>query len=182
MFWRDGYEATGVAALREAMGQMPSASFYALFGSKEKLFNDAVAHYLSTYGSVLDPLGDGALSPRQAIEKTLRGSIRMQTDPSHPLGCMMVLSAASMSPEDRVFQIVSRRRAATRERVRTRVCEAIEQGQLPAGTDVEGIVGLVYGFLMGISTLARDGVSAEALNRSVDALLAPWVPGATVAP
>src|SRR5699024_3736552 len=105
------------------MGAMPSASFYALFDSKAALFEDAVAHYRTTYGRVLDPLGDEALGPRDAIEETLRGSIRMQTDPEHPLGCMMVLAAATTDPDDRVFQAVSERRAATRGRVRARVEE-----------------------------------------------------------
>lgn len=178
VFWRYGYEATGVAALREAMGNMPSASFYSLFESKEKLFEEAVAHYRSTYGRVLDPLADASLRPRAAIEETLRGSIRMQTDPEHPLGCMMVLSAASMDPSDPVFQIVSQRRSRTRTRLRERVQEAIAADELPAETQSDAMVGLIYGFLMGISTLARDGMTPHQLQHSVDALLAPWVPAA----
>lgn len=176
LFWQHGYEATGVAAVRQAMGGMPSASFYALFGSKAELFEEAVSHYRSTYGRVLDPLSDEQVPPRESIEQILRASIRMQTDPAHPLGCMMVLAAASNDPHDKVFEVVSRRRASTRASIRERVEEAVRLGHAPSEIDTEATVGLIHGFLMGISTLARDGVPAEALQRSVDALLSDWAP------
>lgn len=174
VFWQFGYEATGVAALREAMGGMPSASFYALFESKAHLFTEAVTRYRATYGRVLDPLADESLRPRDAIEQTLRGSITMQTDPTHPLGCMMVLSTATVDPADPVYQVVSERRRTTRATLKARVAEAVALGDLSPATDTEAIEGLVYGFLMGISTLARDGVSAQVLQRSVDVLMAQW--------
>lgn len=174
VFWQHGYEATGVAALREAMGGMPSASFYALFGSKADLFVEAMSRYRATHGRVLDPLTDEGLGPRGAVERTLRDSIRMQTDPGHPLGCMMVLAAATTDPGDRVYQVVSERRASTRRAIGSRVEEAVAEGSLPEGTDVAATVGLVYGFLLGISTQARDGVPADALQASVDALLSGW--------
>ncbi|WP_236795496.1 TetR/AcrR family transcriptional regulator [Amycolatopsis sp. GM8] len=174
VFWQRGYEATGVAELRAAMGAMPSASFYQLFGSKAELFAEAIAHYRATYGRVLDPLTDASLDPREAVRQTLSRSIAMQTDKEHPLGCMMVLAAPTSETDDPVYQMVAERRNVTRSRVLERVRQAIAEGVLPPGTDAEAIAGLIYGYLMGISTQARDGVSAEKMQRSADALLAPW--------
>ncbi|MCM3300835.1 TetR/AcrR family transcriptional regulator [Streptomyces pseudogriseolus] len=174
VFWQRGYEATGVAELREAMGGMPSASFYQLFGSKAELFAEAIAHYRATYGRALDPLTDGTLDPKEAVRQTLSRSIAMQTDKEHPLGCMMVLAAPISDSDDPVYRMVAERRDITRSRVLDRVRQAIAEGVLPPGTDAEAMAGLVYGFLMGISTQARDGVPAETMQRSADALLALW--------
>ncbi|WP_063746946.1 TetR/AcrR family transcriptional regulator [Streptomyces canus] len=174
LFWQRGYEATGVAELREAMGGMPSASFYQLFGSKAELFAESIAHYRATYGRALDPLTDASLDPKEAIRQTLSRSIAMQTDKEHPLGCMMVLAAPISETDDPVYEMVAERRHITRSRVLDRVRQAIAEGALPPGTDAEAMAGLIYGFLMGISTQARDGVSAETMQRSADALLALW--------
>ncbi|MDH6522765.1 AcrR family transcriptional regulator [Streptomyces sp. SAI-135] len=174
VFWQQGYEATGVAELREAMGGMPSASFYQLFGSKAELFTESIAHYRATYGRVLDPLTDASLDPKEAIRQTLSRSIAMQTDKEHPLGCMMVLAAPISDTDDPVYAMVAERRHITRSRVLDRVRQAIAEGALPPGTDAEAMAGLIYGFLMGISTQARDGVPAETMQRSADALLALW--------
>lgn len=174
VFWQRGYEATGVAELREAMGGMPSASFYQLFGSKAELFAESIAHYRATYGRALDPLTDASLDPKEAIRQTLSRSIAMQTDKEHPLGCMMVLAAPVSETDDPVYEMVAERRHITRSRVLDRVRQAIAEGALPPGTDAEAMAGLIYGFLMGISTQARDGVSADTMQRSADALLALW--------
>lgn len=41
-FWRDGYEATTIATLTEAMG-INAPSLYAAFGDKDRLFAQAAA-------------------------------------------------------------------------------------------------------------------------------------------
>lgn len=64
--------------------------------------------------------------------------------------------------------------AATRAQVRERVGEAVRKGALSGDTDIEATVCLIYGFLNGISTLARDGVSAEMTLRSAERFFACW--------
>ena len=71
---------------RAAMGGLSSASFYAAFKSKEALFRGAVRRYLDPHGQVVASLYDPKAAPRDAVERALRGSARMQTDPSHPAG------------------------------------------------------------------------------------------------
>ncbi|WP_225891405.1 hypothetical protein [Streptomyces dioscori] len=62
----------------------------------------------------------------------------------------------------------------THSRVLDRVQEAIAESSLQPGTDANAIAGLIHGFLMGLSTQAREGVSADTTQRSADALLALW--------
>ena len=59
------------------MGGLSAASFYGAFGSKEKLYREALARYLGTYGQVVAALHDETLTPRDALEQALRLSARM---------------------------------------------------------------------------------------------------------
>ena len=45
LFWQQGYEATSISQLIDAMGGISTASFYATFYSKEALFREAVRRY-----------------------------------------------------------------------------------------------------------------------------------------
>ena len=104
LFWRQGYEPTSLDQLQRAMGDLSPASFYGAFGSKEKLYREALARYLGTYGQVVAPLHDAASTPRDALEQALRRSVQLQTDPDMPRGCMLVLSVANASPENSHLQ------------------------------------------------------------------------------
>lgn len=99
LFWEYGYESTSLAQLRAAMGDISAASFYAAFESKESLFREVMDQYISTYGQVSESFRDTNLTSKAAIEQGLRRSAKMQTESSHPLGCLLVLSAVNCSPE-----------------------------------------------------------------------------------
>lgn len=175
LFWDRGYESTSLADLKAAMGDISAASFYAAFGSKEALFREVLARYLETYGQVVVPLYDPSRNPRDAIEQALRASARMQTDPAHPFGCLLVLSTATCSAENRPIQASL---AAERERNRAAllacVSRAIAAGQLPSGTDPLAFATTFNTFLIGLSIQARDGVPLAALETSISQLMQGW--------
>ncbi|MER8155645.1 TetR/AcrR family transcriptional regulator [Streptomyces sp. NPDC094472] len=175
LFWEQGYEATSLAQLREATG-LSSASLYGAFGSKDGLFERAVEHYISGPGSITDVAADEALSPREAIARLLHGSIDMQTDPSHPRGCLIALSGTLGAPEtgEAARRVVAARRAVDRARVRACVVRGIAAGDLAEHTDVDGTTSMIHGFLLGISTQVRDGIPAQHLHTAADTLLANW--------
>ena len=93
LFWEHGYEGASLLALRQAMGDISSASFYAAFGSKEALYRETLTRYLAVHGGIVGALDDETLSPRSRLEQALIASVAVQTDPAHPKGCMMTLSA-----------------------------------------------------------------------------------------
>lgn len=176
LFWEQGYEGTSLAQLREATG-LSSASLYGAFGSKEGLFEKAVEHYIAGPGSVTDVVADEAESPREAIARLLHGSINMQTDASHPRGCLIALSGTVRAPgagEAGARRVVAARRAADRERIRACIIRGIASGELAEDTDVDGVTSMIHGFLLGISTQVCDGTSARNLHAAADAVLANW--------
>ncbi|MEU5090391.1 TetR/AcrR family transcriptional regulator [Streptomyces sp. NPDC021356] len=176
LFWEQGYEATSMVQLREATG-LSSASLYGAFGSKQGLFERTLEHYIAGPGSVTDILGDESLSPREAVAQMLHGSIDMQTDTSHPRGCLVALSGTVRAPGDgdaAVRRAVSARRAADRTHIKACVVRGIAAGELAEETDVDGITSMIHGFLLGVSTQVCDGTPARDLHAAADAVLAAW--------
>ncbi|GAA5160962.1 MULTISPECIES: TetR/AcrR family transcriptional regulator [Amycolatopsis] len=174
LFWQHGYEATTLAQLREAMG-ISSASFYAAFGSKEALFDSVVGRYAGSYGQVTDDVGDPALSPREAVERVLRRSAAMQTDPAHPAGCLVVLAATTGSDAGhRARDLLRTRRDLVRRNLENCVKRAIGTGELRPETDPAALACALESFLWGISTEARDGVDVDVLSLAIDHVLQIW--------
>ena len=175
LFWEHGYEATSLALLREAMGGISSASFYAAFASKEAVFRDALALYADRHSVCLASLFDPDAAPRSAIEDALRGSIDMQTEDDHPLGCLVCSSAASCSSEAAgVQRLVAEVRDAYHGAIRDCVERAVRLGQLSDKRDLGALAAAFNGFLVGISTQARDGVSRSVLQSAATEIMLLW--------
>ena len=175
LFWEQGYEATSLAQLKAAMGGIAPASFYAAFKSKEALFREVIDCYLATHGRVTAPLFDPAMPPRIAVEQSLRASVRMQTDGGHPLGCLIVLSTNTCSPESRHLQaVLATERQRNRIGLRTCLQRAIDTGELQRATDVSGMAAVFDAFLTGLSIEARDDISLPVLDAAITELMRLW--------
>ncbi|VEI19403.1 Bacterial regulatory proteins, tetR family [Serratia plymuthica] len=177
LFWQHGYEATSLAQLKAQIGGgITAPSFYAAFGSKEALFREVVACYLNSYGRVNDALWDNSLPPREAIETSLRRSVKMQCEDKHPKGCMVALSVMSGGAEEHsaVLKPLADSRRRTLNGFIHCIKRGIAYGELAKDTDAAAIATLFDSFLLGVSTLARDGVSHSVIDSSVTSLLAIW--------
>ncbi|MGE0971333.1 TetR/AcrR family transcriptional regulator [Klebsiella sp. WOUb02] len=177
LFWEQGYESTSLAQLKAKIGGGISApSFYAAFCSKEALFTEAVQCYLNSYGRVTDCLWDDTIAPREAIELALRRSTKMQCESGHPRGCMVALGTMSApTPEyAHVVKPLSASRSRTLEGFVHCVERGIAAGELSAETDARSLGITFNGFLLGVSLLARDGVTNSALNASIAELMKLW--------
>ncbi|MDF2822984.1 MAG: transcriptional regulator [Mycobacterium sp.] len=173
VFWEHGFEAATLAQLREAT-RLSSASLYGAFGSKSELFERAVAHYVRGPGRVTDLADDTTSSAAESLSRMLRASIDMQSDPTHPQGCLITLSATigASSDEARAARAAaSRRRHADRLRITDCVRRGQQDGEFPKDVDVEATASLIHTFLLGVSTQLRDGVPAEQLRRAADTLI-----------
>ncbi len=175
LFWEHGFEATSLDRLKAAMGGLSSASFYAAFKSKERLFRDAVRRYLDTHGQAIASLYETSLPPRDAIERALRASARMQTDASHPRGCMMVMSTATLAPDNaHLHALLAVERGANRAAIAACIRRGVEDGELAADVDVEATATLFDAVLVGLSTQARDRVPIIRIEGAIAALMSVW--------
>nr|WP_298798715.1 TetR/AcrR family transcriptional regulator [uncultured Acetobacter sp.] len=175
LFWELGYEPTSLNQLKACMGNISPASFYAAFGSKEALFREVVQHYLATYGQVMAPLWDETLSPRDAIEQTLRRSARMQTARTNPTGCLIVQGACNCSPENQPVQtLLAAERKRNRNGIKACVERAVTNGDLTKSAATDTLPALFTTFLHGIACEAKDGDRVKTLDAAITTLMHVW--------
>jgi len=177
LFWENGYESTSLAQLKASIGKgITAPSFYAAFGSKEALFAEAVNCYLQTHAQVTEALWDTRVPARQALETALLNSARMQYDPSHPRGCMVALSVmSSCSDENRhVLKPLEASRMRTREGIKHCVERGINSGELRDDEATLSLAVSFNSFMLGISTLARDDVPLEEIERGIAQMMKLW--------
>ncbi|QGG76491.1 TetR/AcrR family transcriptional regulator [Pseudomonas syringae] len=177
LFWEHGYDATSLSRLKATIGGgITAPSFYAAFGSKQALFNEVMERYLDTYGRVTDSLFDTNLPPRDAIELTLRRSAKMQCEPGHPTGCLVALGlmSACSAESKAISEPLARARDLNRTGIVGCIQRAIAAGELPATVIPETLAAVFDSFLLGLSTLARDGVPHATLDAAVTQVMRLW--------
>lgn len=178
VFWARGYEGASIADLTEAMG-ITAPSLYGAFTSKAGLYEEALAHYQRTRGS-LGPDVWAEPAARGFIQALLEGAVRAFTDSRHPPGCMISTAVLHCAAENQpVARHVAGLREATLERLRERLERAVTEGELPAATDAEALARFYGALLQGMSVQARDGADAAALRKIATVALSCF-PGRTV--
>ena len=185
LFWEHGYDATSLSQLKANIGGgITAPSFYAAFGSKQALFQEVMARYLDTHGRVTESLFDTTLPPREAIELTLRRSAKMQCESDHPRGCLVSLGLMSACSEESkaISEPLVRARNLNRAGLVACVERAVASGELPSTVIPEALAAAFDSFLLGLSTLARDGVAHATMDAAVSQMMGLWDGLSTVLP
>ena len=170
LFWRHGYDATSLEDLTAAMGISPS-SLYAAFGDKQRLYQEALAHYEQGPGAFAGVALAGGGTVRERLERFFIASCRNFSHPERPPGCMVLLAGTHCSPLE---EMLRGKRQGARELLVGLVREAAEAGELPAGTDVEAWGRFYAAVHAGLALQARDSASEEELLGVARAALAAW--------
>lgn len=177
LFWQHGYDATSLSQLKANIGGgITAPSFYAAFSSKQALFTEVMERYLATHGRVTECLFDTTLPPREAIELTLRRSAKMQCEAGHPKGCLVSLGLMSAcSEESRAISApLARARSLNRAAMLACIERAIAAGDLSETAIPEAVATVFDSFLLGLSTLARDGLPHAKLDAAVTQIMGVW--------
>lgn len=155
LFHRRGYDAVGVAELGSELGIKPP-SFYAAFGSKAGLFEQALERYTASKANVFsNALAEGG-SVTEVIERTLLEAARLYPERDGAAGCLVIDGTRnSADPEARALT------GALKEAGRVRVRDFIAT-EFPVRADE--LASLVTIALAGMSSAARDGAKASTLE------------------
>jgi AcrR family transcriptional regulator len=154
-------------------------SMYRAFGNKEELFRKVLERYTegpaSYFAGAL-----GRASAREVATALLGGSVRATTLPGCPAGCLSVQgSLAAGESGRRARDILAAWREEGVTHLRDRFRRAVDEGDLPAGTDP----GLLARYLMtvanGIAVQAAGGASRDELQLVADMALSTWPPVTT---
>jgi AcrR family transcriptional regulator len=173
VFWRSGYEGASISELTAAMG-LQRPSLYSVFGSKQELFERAVARYRE------GPAGyaDRALTEptaRRVAQCVLEGAADLHTDPDSPLGCLTVSGALACGAGSVAAQESLRdARLADEARLRERLERAQEEGDLPPDVDPELLARHLRTVVYGMAVQAASGASRAQLQAEIDWTMTAW--------
>ena len=171
LFWQNGYEATSIHDLTEAMGIRPG-SLYAAFGDKKALFNEVIEAYgRSPAGEfvwaamVKEPTAEGA------FRRLLLDAAAMYTDPETPAGNLLC-SAATAEVDVAVY--MRDLRNASVDTFEQRLTKARDEGEIPATADPRKLAAYFTAVMHGMSQRARDGATVAELTDTADLAMAAW--------
>ena len=163
VFWARGYEGATLPELTRAMG-INRPSLYAAFGNKEELFRKALDRYLAgPQGFMEEALKEP--TARAVVEAIFSGFIRMQRGRDRARGCLVVQGALACGEEaEPVRRELARLRQAAVTAFRERFERAVQDGDLPKGTDCAGLARYVATVLNGLAVQAASGATEKDLR------------------
>lgn len=175
VFWERGYEGAGLTDLTSAMG-ITRTSMYAAFGNKEALFRKALERYEE---------GPAAYVARALRKPTARevagafldGAVHTSTRPGCPSGCLGVQGSLAAGETGRAARdLLADWRNEGVTRLRDRFRQAVDDGDLPAGSDPAVLARYLMTVANGISVQAAGGAGREDLRQVADVALRGWPP------
>jgi len=173
VFWKKGYEATGLVDLEQATG-LGRQSLYTAFGDKRALFLRVVEHYFTR---VLQPgidLLDAPGSARHNLERVFGAWEATATDPEFN-GCLVGNSVPELSSRDPEAGAVLARKLELMEAAFARALRrAKREGEVRASLDVKDTARSLLTLAQGLAVVARanrDPAFVRGVVRTASALL-----------
>ncbi|WP_242561707.1 MULTISPECIES: TetR/AcrR family transcriptional regulator [Pandoraea] len=174
LFWEHGYEGTSVADLTSAMG-IPPPSLYAMYGSKDELFSQALDFASVRETKVGLEALQGKMAAREAVTLYLLDAAYRFADPGRPRGCMVSTAFLQYSEKSEdVARAVASRRELGLQTLKARLDRAIAEGELDRKTDTDSLARFYGAVVQGMSAQACDGASEETLKRLVEIAMRAW--------
>ncbi|MEZ4379946.1 MAG: TetR/AcrR family transcriptional regulator [Nannocystaceae bacterium] len=171
LFWRDGYDATSLSALLEAMG-ISRQSLYDTFGDKRSLYLAALDLYAGGFAELVQRhLGsaDAGVAALLAFGQSYLATFL------HGEGrgtCMMAAAALSIANrDDAVAARVKAHHSALEAALLTTIVNAKRAGEVDPAVDPTAAARLLVAVFSGLSVAHRSGASRTALRRTIEAAL-----------
>lgn len=166
VFWRQGYEATSVSDLTEALG-IGRASLYGTFGSKDALYARSLERYRLLEGArslgCLTAAGTARERVRALFERLADGGL---ADPENR-GCL-ILNAAMERPHDPATAAQVRGALGAIELALAGVlAEGQERGEIDPGKDPRELARFLTTALQGVRLMAKATGDRRVLDDTV---------------
>jgi AcrR family transcriptional regulator len=170
VFWEHGYEGASLGDLTAAMG-INRPSMYAAYGNKEELFRRAVARYAEhDMAYAKEALAEP--TAYKVIKKLLEANADALTRTDRPAGCLSIQGGlAGGSDGGQVAQFLAASRMGGERLLADRLARAVDEGDLPAGTDPAALARYVMTVSEGNAVHAAAGVDRDSLYATVEMAL-----------
>ncbi|MEH0986027.1 TetR/AcrR family transcriptional regulator [Micromonospora sp. CPCC 205556] len=179
VFWRHGYEGASLAELTAAMG-INKPSLYAAYGNKEELFRKAVGRYAETEMAYARDALDQPTA-YEVVAAFLRANVAALTRLDRPAGCLSIQGGTACGTDNtNVAEFLAASRLAGERQLADRFVRAVEEGDLPEGSDPEALARFVMVVSEGHAIHAAAGVSRAQLEQSAEIALHAFTAAARI--
>lgn len=164
VFWRHGYAATSTQMLVDALG-LNRFSLYAEFGSKQQLYEAALAQYedevvTRNLATLLAPEADLA-----TVAQFIDGFAAWAGQPGCEVGCLMCNAATERGHADLASQqAVGRYVKRLQQGFGACLLRAQTRQQISPEVDIDAEAALLATLMLGFFVQLRSGVPAAALH------------------
>lgn len=171
MFWERGFEGVSLNEIAQSAG-LTRASLYNCFGSKEALFQEAMALYdQQSPDASFGKLREGQ-SVGQALFDFFDETCKQRAGDDTPKGCLAANCINELGAiETKLGQKVQgdfKRKKAT---IRQMLDRAKARGEIPPGSDCAGLADLMMTFMVGLSTFSKTRPTETEMRRLCELFL-----------
>ena len=155
VFWSQGYEATSIQDLVDAMG-INRGSIYDTFGDKAGLFEAALERYFaaSPLSTLMKSASDD--SPRGVIEHVFDGLVTLGTSPEGRRGCLMTNTLTELcSRDDKLAKMLGSRMLQVENTLTDLIVQGQEMGEISNTREARALARSMICTMQGIQAVAK---------------------------
>lgn len=165
LFWRQGYEATGMTELLEYMG-IPRQSFYNTFGSKEKVLFESIELYGVNLRQTLREVLGGARTPFEKIDRLF--AMWEQMDAT---GCFIGNCVAEFGiTHDKVAEMMVKQLNSIHRIFSDIFQDAIDRGDLPADRSAQIMARAMITYSQGLALMNKTTTDKDQVRGTVETM------------
>jgi TetR/AcrR family transcriptional repressor of nem operon len=173
-FWTRGYAATSTQDLVDALG-INRSSLYGTFHSKDELYRRALQLYTEVDEPWSKALVEGSGPFRERLREALLAAVADDLDPDRSRGCFIGNAAVERAAVDeRVRRLVATGFGNVRGVFAAALVRARDDGELPAGADIEARATLLLTTFEGLRVMAKGARDRAQIEQAVDAVVATF--------
>ena len=165
LFWTNGYQGTSMKDLETALDLRPG-SIYSAFGSKEKLYAEALDFYFDVSSGQLRQTLASASSPLEGLAAHVRrlGCVSDAEPPSR--ACMLVKTILELPRQEASLRAKTEKLIQETETVfREAFLAAQESGEVDAAADPDLLAARLQSEVFGLRAYAQRSDAAEIIPR-----------------
>ena len=170
-FWAQGYQATSMCDLLDAMG-IQKGSFYDTYGSKHEAYLRSLEQYTIERFGHFSEVAEG-LAPKAALRALIDEIHRECSGPDGHKGCMLINCALELAHSDTAAQRqVQRAFEAHEQSFEDLIVAGQAAGEISAQLDAAATAKSMLALVVGMRVFSRSGATKASLRVLADQALA----------
>jgi TetR/AcrR family transcriptional repressor of nem operon len=171
VFWRNGYEATSMMDLLEAMS-LSKSSLYQTFGGKRELFERCLDRYADWLSAKMARELDEAESGRSFIQNTFEAVANTAQQPEGAKGCLIANSANEFGQREPALAVPVANGLQRLSKVfMDAVIRAQSEGVISKDADPRVLANYLLGTMSGLRTMIKAGSDQHSAKGMVSLIL-----------